>query len=251
MDSKERFTARADAYAKARPSYPAETLDILRDDYGLTSSSVVADVGSGTGIFTRLLLMSGAFVHAVEPNADMRREAERSPHPRMLSVNGSAEATALQAGSIDLITAAQAFHWFDLDRFTAEAKRIVKPHTGRVALVWNDRDLDGSPFLREYEEILVTHCPRYRELQGKADSVEKFDALFGAGSWLRRTCSNEQELDREGLITRVLSASYAPARGTEGFEPLVEALERTFSQHAIHGRVTLSYTTVVIGGRLA
>src|SRR5688572_11749971 len=109
-----RFTHRADAYVKSRPSYPAGLFDVLRDECGLGPSSVVADLGSGTGIFTRLLLERGATVHAVEPNDDMRGEAERTlaSEPRFHSVKGTAEATTLAAGSIHLVTAAQAFHWF-------------------------------------------------------------------------------------------------------------------------------------------
>lgn len=79
-----------------------------------------------------------------------------------------------------------------------------------VALVWNDRDLGVTPFLRDYEQLLLARCPKYRELQGKADAVDRFDALFGAGQWQRHAVPNEQRLDREGLVGRLLSSSYAP-----------------------------------------
>jgi SAM-dependent methyltransferase len=248
MDPAKRFSARADAYAQARPSYPREALDILRTHFGLGPTTVVADLGSGTGIFTRLLLESGALVHAVEPNAEMRREAERTlaNFPRFRSFSGRAEETMLPASSMDLVTAAQAFHWFDLARFEVELRRVLRPN-GRAVLVWNDRDTEGTPFLGEYETILVEHCPGYRELQGKADTFDKFDQLFGSGGWTRHIAKNDQHLHRDGLIMRVMSASYAPAAGP-AHDALATALRAAFDRHAAKGVVRIAYTTVIIGG---
>jgi SAM-dependent methyltransferase len=256
IDPTQRFSARADAYARARPSYPRETIAILEREHGLSRNSVVADLGSGTGIFTALLLTSGATVHAVEPNADMRAEAERTLGGRagFVSVAGTAEATTLAPSSVDLVTAAQAFHWFDLPRFRVELSRILRPG-GRAALVWNDRDLDGTPFLREYESILRAHCPRYAELQGKSDTPAKFDEVFGAGLWSRHVAPNEQRLDRGDLVLRVMSASYAPAAGSPEAKSLATSLEAAFDRSAEdlpEGRVVrIPYTTVVIGGQRA
>jgi SAM-dependent methyltransferase len=250
MDPTTRFTARADAYVRTRPSYPPELLDRLRARYDLSATTAIADLGSGTGILTHLLLDAGATVFAVEPNADMRAEAERAlaGHPRFTSVAARAESTTLPDASVDLVTAAQAFHWFDLDPLKREISRILRP-AGRVALVWNDRDVTGTPFLREYEAILTKHCPGYRELQGKADTPAKFDALFGEGGWTRHTARNEQQLDRAGLVARVMSSSYAPLPDTPERAALVAALESAFDRHAQTGVVTIDYVTVLIGGR--
>lgn len=250
-DPTARFTGRSGAYEKTRPSYPAETLDVLRTHAGLGHESVVADLGSGTGIFTRLLLSSGATVWAVEPNDEMRRaaEAELGEEQRFHSVEGRAEATTLPDASVDLVTAAQAFHWFDADAASAEMRRILRgpPRGGFVALVWNDRDLAGTPFLREYEALLVAHCPEYRALQGKSDTPAKFDALFGRGRWTRHVAKNAQRLDREGLVLRVRSASYAPADDAA----LARALEALFDRHAKDGAIEIPYTTAIIVGRVS
>src|SRR5262245_840572 len=124
MDPTERFSARADAYARARPSYPQAVFDVLREHYTLAEGTVGADLGAGTGIFSRLLLEAGAVVFAVEPNADMRLEAERSVPsaraPFFRSIAARAEETSLPAASIDLVTAAQAFHWFDIEQARRE-----------------------------------------------------------------------------------------------------------------------------------
>jgi SAM-dependent methyltransferase len=257
VDPTARFSGRAADYVKTRPSYPSGVLAILREICGLDADRVVADLGSGTGIFTALLLETGATVHAVEPNADMRAAAEAmlGNEPGFRSVSGPAEATTLPDASIDLVTAAQAFHWFDVERARAEMKRILRPTTspGRpsVALVWNDRDLDATPFLRDYEALLVARCPKYRELQGKANSVDKFDALLGKGAWTRHVVPNEQRLDREGLVGRLLSSSYSPREGDPGHGETFAELRALFDRHAEGGEVAMLYETVMILGEPA
>jgi SAM-dependent methyltransferase len=253
VDPTARFSGRADDYVKTRPSYPEGVLAILRETCGLAAEYAVADLGSGTGIFTALLLESGATVHAVEPNLDMRAAAEAAlgKEPGFRSVAGRAEATTLPDASVDLVTAAQAFHWFDVEGTRAEMRRILRPPpTGRasVALVWNDRDLGSTPFLRAYEALLGARCPKYRELQGKADSVDKFEALLGKGGWSRRAVPNEQRLDREGLVSRLLSSSYAPRPGDPGHDETFAELRALFDRHAEGGEVVMLYETVVITG---
>lgn len=250
-DPTERFSDRASDYVKARPSYPTEVLAILRSTCGLSERSTVADLGSGTGIFTRLLLETGARVFAVEPNDEMRGAAERelASNPRFSSIRGRAEATTLPAASVDIATAAQAFHWFDVDAARRELHRIVRPG-GHVALVWNDRDVTSTAFLREFEALLVAHCPKYPELQGKANATAKFDTVFGTGRWKRSTVPNDQRLDREGLVARVMSASYAPRAGTSEHEIIVDALEKLHDRHAFEGSVRITYLTVIVSGRI-
>jgi SAM-dependent methyltransferase len=251
VSSETRFSGRVADYVKTRPSYPRGVLTLLREQCGLEASSVVCDLGSGTGIFTQLLLESGAIVHAVEPNDEMRAAAERmlGGQPSFRSIAGSAEATTLPDASVDLVTAAQAFHWFDVGRTHAEMKRILREPQGNVALVWNDRDLESTPFLRDYEALLVSRCPKYRELQGKAESIDKFDALLGAGGWTRHVVPNEQRLDREGLVGRLLSSSYAPRPSDPDHEETIDALRAIFDRHSARGEVAMLYDTVLILGR--
>lgn len=251
MDPTARFSDRASDYVKARPSYPREMLGILRIECGLGERSVVADLGSGTGIFTRLLLESGARVHAVEPNDEMRAAAERDlgHDPRFFSVRGRAEATTLPPASVDLATAAQAFHWFDVEATRRELLRILRPG-GHVALVWNDRDVASTAFLRDFEALLVSHCPKYPDLQGKADASSKFDVVFGSGRWKRNALPNDQRLDREGLVARVMSASYAPKTGTREHDAIVAALGSLHDRYAENGMVRIAYATVIVSGRI-
>ena len=154
-DPTRRFSDRVDNYVRYRPSYPTAVLETLRSECDLSVATVVADIGSGTGILTRLFLENGNRVYGVEPNAEMRGAAEKllRDFPGFESVAGTAEETGLAANSIDLVVAAQAFHWFDPDRAGMEFQRILRPG-GWVALVWNERLVGASPFLREYEELL-------------------------------------------------------------------------------------------------
>src|SRR5258706_9853328 len=147
-----RFSDRVQDYVRWRPGYPPAVLEALRSDLGLRPAHVVADIGSGTGLLSRLLVENGNVVYGVEPNRAMAAvaEADLGPSRRFHSVDGRAEATGLGAGSVDLVTAGQAFHWFKVPESRAEFLRILRPGGG-VALVWNLPRVDSTPFLREYE----------------------------------------------------------------------------------------------------
>ena len=147
-DPTQRFTSRVEHYVRYRPSYPRDLLDLLETRCGLSSASVVADVGSGTGILSELFLENGNRVIGIEPNKEMREAAERRlrRHPRFTSVAGTAEATTLDDASADFVAAGQAFHWFDPERARTEFSRILKPG-GWVVLAWNLRRKEATPFL--------------------------------------------------------------------------------------------------------
>jgi ubiquinone/menaquinone biosynthesis C-methylase UbiE len=250
-DPTQRFTNRVDHYVKYRPSYPRAVLDLLETECGLTSASVVADVGSGTGILSELFLNNGNRVFGIEPNREMREAGERrlNDHPRFTSVAGTAEATTLEDASVDLVTAGQAFHWFDPERTRTEFARILEPG-GWVAIVWNWRRKDKTPFLAAYERLLAA----YRTDRGEAEIWRRGDemasAFFGPGSFEKATFDNEQVLDLDGFKGRLLSISYVPARGEPGSEEMLRNVEEIFNEHQKGGRVRIEYDTKVYYGRL-
>jgi SAM-dependent methyltransferase len=236
-------------YVRSRPSYPPEVIDILRRDCGLTPDSLVADIGSGTGLFTRLLLENGNRVWGVEPNENMRRAGEQylAAYAKFVSLPGTAEATSLPNHCLALVTSAQAGHWFDRDKARAEFQRILKPG-GYVALLWNERRME-SPFERDYENLIAQYGLDYDEVQQRAKRVEG-GGFFSASAFQLRTIPNHQDLDYPGLEGRLLSASYMPAEGHESFKSMLGELRRIFDIHERNGIVRLEYDTRVFFGKL-
>jgi SAM-dependent methyltransferase len=249
-DPKSRFSSRVDTYRRYRPTYPTEMLDYMKNHCGLSSRSVIADIGSGTGILTGIFLKLGNTVHAVEPNAEMRIAAEEAftGFPGFHSHDGSAEATNLPSRSIDLVTAAQSFHWFDLEKARIEFRRIAKPDSC-IALVWNDRISEGTMFAEAYESFLNEFGTDYRQVNHKNIEDECIDTFFSPSSWKKVDFSNHQDLDYEGLKGRVLSSSYMPNTDHPDFDVMVKALQNLFQQRSIDGKIRIGYRTVLYHNR--
>jgi|SRR5579872_421194 SAM-dependent methyltransferase len=245
-----RFSDRVENYVRYRPGYPPEALDVLKSECGLISKSIIADVASGTGIWTRSLLENGNTVFAIEPNADMRQAGERllAEFGSFRSVSGSAEATSLSDASVDFVTAAQAAHWFDRQRARREFARILKPG-GWLVLLWNEREIDTTPFLRDYEKLLLAFGTDYEDVRHErtTDAVNEF---FDPVPYQERVFVMRQEFDYQGLEGRLLSSSYAPGPGHPKHEPMLQELRRTFDEHAESGRVGFDYKTRVYFGKL-
>lgn len=249
-DSVARFSNRAENYAKYRPSYPAGVIEILRADCGLMESSRIADVGSGTGILSKLFLKNGNPVIGIEPNAAMRQSAERllAGFANFVSIDATAEATTLEPASVDFITAGQAFHWFDREKARREFARILKPG-GWVVLIWNERRLDSTPFLRDYENLLLHYGTDYDKVRHEK-VVGEIAQFFAPGASQLKSLANVQHFDFESLKGRTRSASYTPEPGTANFGPMLAKLEEIFNAHESDGIVTLEYETRVYYGHL-
>lgn len=247
----ERFSDRVANYVRYRPDYPDALLDALRDEVGWGPMSTLADLGTGTGISAALLLRLGAAVIGVEPNAEMRVAAETAlgGNHRFRSVNATAEATTLPDASVDGIAAAQAFHWFDVDRTRRECKRILRPG-GRIALFWNNRRTDATPFLRDYEALLQRYGTDYREVSARYADPAALHRFFG-GLYERRTFPHAQTFDFEALRGRLLSSSYAPPPGHPGHAPMLEALAEVYDTHQEDGGVHVHYDTELFFGVLS
>lgn len=245
----QRFSSRVGNYSRFRPSYPAAVLDILRQECAFTPESVIADVASGTGIFTRLLLENGNRVYGIEPNDAMRKAGEKylAGYSKFTSVAGTAEGTTLQNASVDLLTAAQAAHWFDRERSISEFRRILKPD-GYLVLLWNDRRTDASAFARDYEALLLEYGTDYAEVK-RRDAASQ--AFFGEIKHVKRVLPNFQEFDYAALEGRLLSSSYTPPSGHPSHEPMLRELRRIFEGHQRTGTVLMEYDTNLYFGQLA
>ncbi len=250
MNNADRFTHRVAYYVKYRPSYPDVYLDYLTSEVGLDPESIVADIGAGTGILSKLLAPRVKTVFAVEPNPEMRLAAAEycKDTPNVVVVDGSAEATTLPDSSADFITAAQAFHWFDLERARQEFRRILKLG-GKVALVWNVRDVT-TPFGREYESLVKQHCLNYLGSGGGSAETLAYRLLFKNGEYDHRVFPNDRRTDLETLIGYSLSTSYAPVKGDENYPGFIKDLIAIYERFTEGGGVLLPTDTRSYVGEL-
>jgi SAM-dependent methyltransferase len=243
-DPTERFSDRAEAYAKYRPGYPGDMLRFL--EALVAPPAIVADIGSGTGILTRELLKSGYDVWAIEPNEAMRTAAERTLDgcAAFRSLRGTAEATTLEDRTIDLITCAQAFHWFDRLQTRLEFSRILKSN-GWTALIWNERRDDASLVNQAFDRLLKAMAPDYQNVSHRRVAAEDIRVFFAPGEVKLRTFANYQILDLDGFLGRLISSSYVPSLGQPGHQEIVEAGKKIFEAHQAGGKITFEYETKV------
>ncbi len=251
MDATQRFSNRVEDYARYRPTYPPQVLDTIRRECGLTPESVIADVGCGTGILSRMLCEAGNQVYGVEPNASMLEESRKSLRrfDNFKPVLGKGEETTLKAALVDIVTAAQSFHWFDPAAARKEFIRILKPG-GWVVLLWNERRMDGPAFNVAYEGLLLRFGVDYHKVRPLWDK-HSLPEFFAGSGFRKETFDNPQTLDRAGLTGRILSASYMPHRGHPNFAPMLGAIDNLFDDHQKNGKVRLEQETVMFYGQLA
>ena len=252
LNSTERFSSRVDDYIKYRPYYPQDVIQLLTTECNLTPSWTVGDIGSGPGNLSRLFLDNGNRLYGVEPNKEMREAGERllSQYDGFISVNGTAEASGLPDRSVELVTAGQAFHWFEPLDARKEFTRILKPG-GWVALVWNDRNVQENDFSVGYEKILWKYAHEYPIVnhKGQAEDLGNIEKFFG-----RMVCRagypSSQHFDEQGFLGRAFSSSYVPQLGQHGHEEIVAALKDLFAHENVDGKVSFIYDTQVFYGRL-
>lgn len=246
----ERFTQTVQDYIKYRPSYPQKSVDVLVNECGLTPHTIIADVGSGTGILSKLFLDYGNVVYGVEPNQPMREAAQAylKDYPNFHSVNGTAEATALPNQSVDIITVGTAFHWFNALKTKVEFQRLLKPH-GWVLLVWNVRD-GSSRFMQEYEQLILKYGTDYRDSNAQRFDQTALDHFFEPATLKTSSFRNAQSFDWDGLQGRLSSASYSLRPGDPLFNDMKQALKNLYDTYQRRGAVEFLYQTKMYYGRL-
>ena len=251
LNTTSRFSDRVEDYVRYRPDYPPALLAWLQDEQGVDRHWHVADVGAGTGISSRMFLDAGYRVTAVEPNGPMRAAAEQwlRDFPAFDAVDGTADATGLADASVDLVTVAQAFHWFDEEATRREFARILRPG-GLAAIWWNTRRLGGTPFLEGYEALLLEYGTDYVSVSGRYADDAQMREWFGSGYRGGASFEHTQRLDFESLRGRLMSSSYAPKPGHPQHEPMLRALRELFDRCARNGSIGFDYDTRVFAGQL-
>lgn len=240
MNNSHRFDGKAEDYAAGRPAYAEGLFDLLFSEYGFSVREAVADIGAGTGIFTEALLRRGCMVYAVEPNAQMRQQAEErlSSYGGFISVAGDAAHTGLDSGSVGAVTAAQAFHWFDAEAFRAECCRLLRPG-GKVVLVYNRSD--DTPLQRALDDAAARCCPDFCGRSGGMAEQDARIAAFFRGEFETFRFANGREEDEQTFVRRALSSSYVPSG--EGKERYAAAVRSVFMRFAAEGKVFVPRTT--------
>lgn len=250
MKNTDRFSDRVENYIKYRPGYPQEVLTWLKGKVGFSSDTIIADIGSGTGISAEMFLRNGNKVYAVEPNLEMREAADKllEGYAGYASVNGTSEATTLPDHSVDLIVAAQAFHWFDRKAFKKECGRI-----GRVGahcvLMWNERKVE-SDFEKAYEDLLIRYATDYQQVDHRNIREKDLVDFFSPHPVMSVTLYNEQVFDYEGVKGRLLSSSYAPNVGEPNFDPMISYLREIFDRYQKDNHVSFSYDCNLFAGKI-
>jgi len=250
QDNTRRFSNRVDNYVKYRPSYPSAIIDFLQKEYQLATDKMIADIGSGTGISSTLFLDKNYRVIGVEPNKEMREKSEEllSRYKNFKAIDATAENTQLDDHSIDVITAGQAFHWFDKEACKKEFKRIIKPD-GIVVLIWNER-LAESAFEQEYDELIVKHSIDYKKIDHRNIDEKNIQDFFHPNTVALKIFSNQQIFDFEGLKGRLLSSSYAPIENDARSAPMIADLKTLFDKYQTNNTITIHYSTNVYVARM-
>lgn len=251
-DATKRFSNRVSNYIKYRPGYPDEIISYLVKECELKVTDKIADIGSGTGIFSVILLDNGYTVYGVEPNEYIRTAAENlfTNNKKFISIDGTAENTTLQQHSIDLVVCAQAFHWFHPDKTRTEFKRILKNDNKYVALIWNNRLTNVDEFSKAYDKLLEDRSTDYKKVNHQHLKGVNFEQFFKDGKYTLAKFHNQQVFDYEGLARRAFSSSYVPAQDTEGGIEFDKLLKQVFDKYQVNNKVVFRYETEIYLGKV-
>jgi ubiquinone/menaquinone biosynthesis C-methylase UbiE len=248
MESTKRFSNRVENYVKYRPSYPIEMINFLLEK-GIRHNSTVCDIGAGTGILSKLLINKVGKLYAIEPNENMRLYADKSlsNYENYQSLLHTAEDTKLNDSSVDAITVAQAFHWFDQDKCKKEFKRILKPN-GLIFLIWNNR-INNTLFLQGYDDLLYKYGTDYSTVnhQNITDDALK---NFIDENFEKTIFNNFQDFNLEGFLGRVFSSSYTPTEDQPNYEIFLSELKNLFKKYHESGIVRFNYKTEIFSGNM-
>lgn len=238
-NSKTRFSETSGNYDLYRPSYPRKLVDWIIKTSKIKSSGIIVDIGCGTGISTRLFDKRGFTVIGLDPNKEMLSYAI-SHGGNVLYGLGTAEKTGLKKQSVDLITVAQAFHWFNVKNVMKEFKKVLKPQ-GSVCAFWNIRVM--SPFMEDYQKIVDKFCVDYPRTKKASETIPEIKSFSGIKYFKEASFPYFQKFNLEELIGRAYSTSYV-VHGVKDHDEFKKSLKKIFDKHQKKGKVEFIYKTV-------
>lgn len=246
MDAK--YTNKAKYYSKYRPTYPNECVEYILSESKLKENSCVADIGAGTGIFTKKIMDKDFTTYAIESNKDMFNELNKLKNDNLITIHTKAEKTKLSNNSIDLITVAQAFHWFDKYEFKQECNRILKENCN-IALIWNEVDYNtntGKHIMNLIEKYTNGNKLYKIDLSNNDSLVEG----FFSSSYKKKIFSNNMELTKEQFVGDYLSKSYTPTENSKEYKEYLEDLNLLYDICSKDGLVNIEQNTYVYLGKI-
>ncbi|HMS66404.1 MAG TPA: class I SAM-dependent methyltransferase [Ignavibacteria bacterium] len=244
-----RFSNRVENYVKYRPHYPPEIIDFLKKECNLDENTVIADIGSGTGISAKLFLKNRNKVFGVEPNLEMRSAAENylKEFKNFHSIDGTAEHTTLESESVNMIVSGQAFHWFDLNECKSEFKRIISKN-GFLILIWNERK-ENNDFMKAYYGLVERYGVDYEKINHAMNITDTvLGEFYSPEKFQKKIFRNPHILNYEGLEGRLLSSSYIPLDG-DNFGTMISELKQMHEKYNVNGEVSMEYETNVYYGK--
>lgn len=250
MDNTHNFSGLADDYTVGRPVYATDFIDSLYMQYGFDEHSIIADIGAGTGKFSKQLLDRGSTVYCVEPNEDMRNCAikELEKYNKFHIINGTATDTKIGDNSVDFITTAQAFHWFDTLLFKKECKRIIHEN-GIIFLIWNMRDMSSDINQKSFE-IFSKYCPKFKGFGGGIEQDDIRIKQFFDNKYEYIEFDNPISYDINKFISRSVSGSYSLKNGDADYDRYIEALQKLYEQYAEKDMLIMPNKTIAYIGQL-
>lgn len=249
-DSKVIFTGRATDYSKYRPGYPNELFELLKKEYGLNNNLVVAELGAGTGKFSKLLSKYVKNVYAVEPNQDMLNQGvEYCGDGNVNYVLGSAESTNLDDNSVDFVFAVQSFHWFNKENAKCEVKRILKKD-GLFAIVWNDWVDENNEFSKVYFDYISKWKVKLTDQKFQHKNVDDRRNFFRNQSYKTHTVIHSRKYSIDDLIGLTKSLSYAPKENEAYYDEFINEAKEIFDKYSVDNYVTFDFHTEMFIGQI-
>lgn len=240
------YQGKSSFYKEGRLGYSEGLLELISQL--IPPSSSIADIGSGTGIFSAALLEQGYKVYCVEPSASLQQQAEAllSQCDRFIPVLASAESTSLAEQSVEAITVASAYHWFEQEQFLRECQRIIKPN-GYIFLIYNIRKSDDLLSL-EQKQICQRYCPDFSSFHHGADKTRENCSAFFQEGWQEALFPHDLTYSKEQFLSRCLSSSYSPPQSHPDYPAYRQALEKLIEKHAENELITVhNYTACWYG----